>query len=242
MARKHLVVIIVTLFLMWFPTVRSNDPSTFWSDYPTCEEQCHESVWASQQCSLENSCECDSGQMSACLCLADRCLCVTGSWLIAVAQCIGHQCGSAAVTDAATIVQHACIANGFSLAVSTSELVSVGLAAIPTTTTTTTASSSASSSSSSSSASSLPAQLDCNNCLTEDQKIALGVGLGVGLPSIIIASLAWIFPIQRKRAINCVRQPFTQLKGFALDLKIKASVISHMQDQNHDYKLNQNHI
>jgi hypothetical protein len=110
-------------------TVRgAGNPATFWSDYPACEDNCHQSVWASQSCSLSNSCSC-----TGCLCLADSCLCETPSWLIAVAQCIGEQCGISGVNDAANIVQSACAGNGFALAVPSAELVSVGIAALPTT-------------------------------------------------------------------------------------------------------------
>lgn len=109
--------------------VISQNPSTFWSDYPPCEEQCHESVWSSQQCSLANACGC--GLDENCLCLADQCLCQTSSWLIAVAQCIGQNCGATAVTDAASIAASACAGNDFALAVPSSSLVSIGLAALP---------------------------------------------------------------------------------------------------------------
>ena len=106
----------------------TGDPAIFWGDYPPCEDNCHQSVWASQSCSLSNSCSC-----SGCLCLVDSCLCETSSWLIAVAQCIGEQCGSSAVTNAAYIAQSACADSGDGLAVPSAELVSIGLAAIPTT-------------------------------------------------------------------------------------------------------------
>jgi hypothetical protein len=100
---------------------------TFWNDYPPCEEACHESVFNSQQCTLENDCDC-----SGCLCLADSCLCETSSWLIAVAQCIGQSCGTADVTTAASIAQSACNGNGFALAVGSAALVSYSMAAIAT--------------------------------------------------------------------------------------------------------------
>lgn len=133
MAYKHFTLNMMALLPVWFGIVRSQNPDTFWSDYPACEEKCHQSVWADQQCSLQNSCGCTSGQTSGCLCLADKCLCVTNSWLITVSQCIGQQCGSAAVTNAASIVQNACSGKGYNLAVPSSELVSAGLAAITTT-------------------------------------------------------------------------------------------------------------
>ncbi|KAF4629521.1 hypothetical protein G7Y89_g8624 [Cudoniella acicularis] len=63
------------------------------------------------------------------------CLCETSSWLIAVAQCIGEQCGSAAVTDAAGIASIACVGNGYPLVVPSASLVSIGLAALPQTNT-----------------------------------------------------------------------------------------------------------
>jgi hypothetical protein len=114
-----------------FPSViAGGNPATFWSDYPTCEDACHQSVWASQSCSLANSCSC-----SGCLCLADSCLCETSSWLTAVAQCIGEQCGSSGVFDAAGIASSACAGNGYLLAVPSASLVSIGLAALPVATT-----------------------------------------------------------------------------------------------------------
>ena len=120
------VLIAIILFVATFPIVHSQgNPQNFWNDYPSCEEQCHESVWAAQQCSLANNCDC-----AGCLCLADNCLCETSSWLIAVAQCIGRTCGAADVTEAASIVASACSGKGFGLAVPSTELVNVGLAAI----------------------------------------------------------------------------------------------------------------
>jgi hypothetical protein len=104
---------------------------TFWSDYPPCEEACHESVFTSQQCTLENSCGL-VGCSGGCLCLDDRCFCRTSSWLIAVAQCIGKSCGASDVTMAASILQSACDGNGLALAVGTATLISYGMAAIPT--------------------------------------------------------------------------------------------------------------
>lgn len=121
---------VTAVFSVLLPLVLSQNPQTFWSDYPSCEEQCHISVYTSQQCSLKNTCGC--GSASNCLCLADSCLCTTSSWLISVAQCIGQNCGAAAVTDAASIVSSACAGNGFNLAVPSTELVSAGIAAITT--------------------------------------------------------------------------------------------------------------
>jgi hypothetical protein len=122
-----------SIFLPFIPFANSqSDPQLFWADYPACEEQCHESVWADQQCSLSNSCDCTAGSSSGCLCLADSCLCETTSWLIAVAQCIGQSCGAADVTTAASIVSSACTGNGFKLAVASTALVSYGMAAIAT--------------------------------------------------------------------------------------------------------------
>jgi hypothetical protein len=110
--------------------VATGNPATFWSDYPTCEDDCHQSVWSSQSCSLANSCSC-----SGCLCLADSCLCETSSWLTAVAQCIGEQCGSSGVIDAASIASSACAGAGYPLVVPSASLVSIGLAALPATST-----------------------------------------------------------------------------------------------------------
>jgi len=110
--------------------VAGGNPATFWGDYPTCEDNCHQSVWAASSCSLSNTCSC-----SGCLCLADSCLCETPSWLTAVAQCIGEQCGSAGVVNAASIASSACAGNGYVLAVPSASLVSIGLAAIPVATT-----------------------------------------------------------------------------------------------------------
>lgn len=129
MKTKTYILILVLPFLAYLPTATSQNPQTFWSDYPACEEQCHESVWAAQQCSLGNNCGCNS-----CLCLADSCLCETSSWLIAVAQCIGTSCGAKDVTTAVSIVNSACSGNGFHLAVASTALISYGMAAIATTT------------------------------------------------------------------------------------------------------------
>ncbi|KUJ23481.1 uncharacterized protein LY89DRAFT_728226 [Mollisia scopiformis] len=106
------------------------NPATFWSDYPACEDNCHQSVWASQSCTLSNSCSC-----SGCLCLADSCLCETASWLTAVAQCIGAQCGSSGVINAAGIASSACEGAGFLLVLPSASLVSIGMAALPAATT-----------------------------------------------------------------------------------------------------------
>jgi hypothetical protein len=108
----------------------AGNPATFWSDYPTCEDACHQSVWNAQSCTLANVCSCDG-----CLCLADSCLCETSSWLTAVAQCIGEQCGSSAVIDAAGIASSACARNEYPLVVPSASLVSIGLAALPAATT-----------------------------------------------------------------------------------------------------------
>jgi len=135
-AFTYLLPLATPLFLTTFPLTNAQaDPQTFWSDYPTCEEQCHESVWASQQCTLSNACPCFSSSSSnSCLCLADSCLCTTSSWLIAVAQCIGRTCGAEDVTTAASIAASACDGNGYGLAIASTALVSYGIAAIATTT------------------------------------------------------------------------------------------------------------
>ena len=124
---KHPFLLALSTSLFSLQPIRAQaNVQTFWQDYPSCEEACHESVFTSQQCSLENSCGC-----SGCLCLADSCLCETSSWLIAVAQCIGQSCGASDVTTAASIVQSACNGNGFALAIGSAALVSYGIAAIP---------------------------------------------------------------------------------------------------------------
>jgi hypothetical protein len=117
--------------LSFIPIIVKANVQTFWSDYPPCEEACHESVFTYQQCTLENSCGL-VGCSGGCLCLDDRCFCQTSSWLIAVAQCIGKSCGASDVTTAASILQSACDGNGLPLVVGTATLISYGMAAIPT--------------------------------------------------------------------------------------------------------------
>lgn len=97
----------------------------FWADYPSCEAQCHISVWQSQQCSLANSCSTDN-----CLVLEDSCLCVTNSWLTAVSQCIGADCGADAVTQAAGIAQNGCSSYGIAMSMSEQAVIDDGLAVI----------------------------------------------------------------------------------------------------------------
>ena len=109
-------------------TASAQSVSTFWNDYPDCEKQCHQTVYGNQSCTLQNNCAC-----AGCLCLADSCLCETSSWLIAVTQCIGQQCGASAVSDAAGIASSACAGNGYPLVVSEQSLIADGLAAIPST-------------------------------------------------------------------------------------------------------------
>ena len=115
------------------------NPATFWNDYPACEKSCHQTVYGTQSCTLQNTCGCNG----SCLCIIDSCLCATASWLTAVAQCIGQQCGSAAVYDAASISNSGCNSNDVPMALSTSAFIQAGLAAIPTTTTATSKSPSA---------------------------------------------------------------------------------------------------
>lgn len=109
--------------------VGAQSVATFFDNYSPCANQCCQSVYNSHSCTLANSCLC-----SGCLCLSDSCLCQTSSWLIAVAQCIGEQCGASAVTDAAGIGYSACAVNGYQLAVSEQSLIAIGLAAVPTST------------------------------------------------------------------------------------------------------------
>src|SRR2546423_269109 len=106
---------------------QNGNPETFWNDYPACERQCHQSIWADQSCSLPNSC---SGCLG-CLCLQDNCLCATQSWLIAVSKCVGQICGAFAVSEAASIASSSCGSSGLSLAMSEQELINYGLAVIP---------------------------------------------------------------------------------------------------------------
>ena len=112
------------------------NPDTFWNDYPACEETCHQTVYSNQACQLQNNCACNG-----CLCIIDSCLCATVSWLTAVAQCIGQQCGSAAVYDASSICNAGCDSHNVGMALSTSAFIQAGLAAVPTTATATSMSS-----------------------------------------------------------------------------------------------------
>ncbi|KAE9372646.1 hypothetical protein N431DRAFT_244503 [Stipitochalara longipes BDJ] len=127
---NSLTSLLILSSFLFSPVLAAGNPATFWSDYPTCEDNCHQSVWAASSCSLANTCAC-----SGCLCLADSCLCETSSWLTAVAQCIGAQCGSSGVVNAASIAASACAGNGYPLAVPSASLVSIGLAALPAATT-----------------------------------------------------------------------------------------------------------
>ena len=96
-----------------------------WSNFPPCAAQCHVDVWTAQQCTLPNACGCGT-----CMCFANSCLCSTSSWAEAVIQCVGSQCGAAAVTTAAGIAYSGCLSAGYGFPVPTAELVSIGLAAI----------------------------------------------------------------------------------------------------------------
>lgn len=134
-------IILVLQILALLSTSQSNangNPSTFWNDYPACERQCHQDVYSNQSCTLPNDCACSGG----CLCLNDDCLCATPSWLIAVSQCVGEQCGSSAVTEAASIASSACGSHGLTLAVNEQSLIQEGLAASSTTGTSSTSSAS----------------------------------------------------------------------------------------------------
>ena len=105
----------------------SQSPATFWNDYPACERQCHQTVYGNLSCTLQNTCGCNNG----CLCLQDSCLCVTSSWLTAVAQCIGQQCGADAVKEAAGICNSGCNSYGIAMNPDESTFISEGLAAVP---------------------------------------------------------------------------------------------------------------
>jgi hypothetical protein len=61
--------------------------------------------------------------------LIDSCICLTPSWLTAVAQCVGHQCGAEAAIDSASLAAIGCGSNGLSLAIPELELASIGEAA-----------------------------------------------------------------------------------------------------------------
>ena len=129
---KQIALILLFYMLASPSTPQSNtngNPSTFWDDYPACEKQCHQDIYSNQSCTLQNSCACSGG----CLCLNDDCLCETASWLVAVSQCIGKECGPAAVTEAASIASSACGNNDLTLAVNPQSLIQDGLAAVPTT-------------------------------------------------------------------------------------------------------------
>jgi hypothetical protein len=118
------------LFNILLPTVlgqSTGNPQTFWDDYPSCEEQCHISVWEAEQCSLANSCPSSDG----CLVLNDSCLCVTSSWLTAVSQCIGATCGASAVSEAAGIALQGCNSYDITMSMSQQAIIAAGLAAVP---------------------------------------------------------------------------------------------------------------
>jgi hypothetical protein len=82
-------------------------------------------VWTAQQCTLPSACGC-----GMCMCFANSCLCATCSWVEAVIQCVGWQCGAAAVTTAVGIAYSGCLSDGYGFPVPTAQLVSIGLAAI----------------------------------------------------------------------------------------------------------------
>jgi hypothetical protein len=96
-----------------------------WSNFPPCAAQCHVDVWTAQQCTLPNACGC-----GVCMCFANSCLCATSSWAEAVIQCVGSQCGAAAVTTAVGIAYSGCLSAGYGFPVPTAQLVSIGLVAI----------------------------------------------------------------------------------------------------------------
>ena len=125
---KRVPVILVFHILTVSSTSQSDikgNPSTFWNDYPACERQCHQDIYGNESCTLQNDCACTGG----CLCLNDDCLCTTSSWLTAVSQCVEEQCGSSAVTEAASIASSGCGSHGFTLAVSPQSLIQEGPAA-----------------------------------------------------------------------------------------------------------------
>jgi hypothetical protein len=80
----------------------------YWQDYTNdCEASCLTSVFNTQQCTLANTCNSNN-----CLTLDDSCLCGTSSWLTAVSQCIGKNCGAGAVHNAAAITSNECSGSG----------------------------------------------------------------------------------------------------------------------------------
>ena len=96
-----------------------------WANFPPCAAQCHVDVWTDQQCTLPNACGC-----GVCMCFANSCLCSTSSWAEAVIECVGSQCGAAAVTTAVGIAYSGCLSGGYGFPVPTTQLLSIGLAAI----------------------------------------------------------------------------------------------------------------
>ena len=97
----------------------TSDPSMFWNDYPTCECNCHTSVWNSQSCTLQNTCGCSA-----------RCLCETTYWLLEVSKCISQSCSASAMSNTASIVNVSCASNGYPLTISTEAIIDAGLAAM----------------------------------------------------------------------------------------------------------------
>ena len=100
-----------------------------WQDYTNdCEASCLTDIFNTQQCSLANACNSNN-----CLTLDDSCLCGTSSWLIAVSQCIGKNCGAGAVHDAAAIASNECSGSGIAMSLSEDKIIQIGLAAAPST-------------------------------------------------------------------------------------------------------------
>ena len=99
----------------------------YWQDYTNdCEASCLTNIFNTQQCTLANACNSNN-----CLTLDDSCLCGTSSWLIAVSQCIGKNCGAGAVHDAAAIASSECNNSGTAMSLSEDKIIQIGLAAAP---------------------------------------------------------------------------------------------------------------
>jgi hypothetical protein len=101
----------------------------YWQNYTNdCEASCLTNIFNTQQCTLANACNSNN-----CLTLDDSCLCGTSSWLTAVSQCIGKNCGASAVYDAAAITSDGCSSSGTAMSLSEDKVIKIGLAAAPST-------------------------------------------------------------------------------------------------------------
>ncbi|MCJ1358442.1 MAG: hypothetical protein MMC33_008442 [Icmadophila ericetorum] len=89
--------------------VLSSSTLTFWGDYPPCAENCHEQLFASSGCPLE-----------------DSCLCENPTWLQNNAACIAINCPDGQLIESANICDNACIGAGFPMAITLDEFISYG--------------------------------------------------------------------------------------------------------------------